>query len=92
MSFTFGFYNLYKDAVFHFWTIFSESSFNDIFRLAILTSRFTIIGIAYIVNSFSDWISIPLWNYCLILLLLVQDQQRLTPIALPYYWKQESAG
>src|SRR6185295_17064281 len=39
---------------------FSESSFNDIFRLAIITSRFTIIGIVYTVNSYSDWISIPL--------------------------------
>lgn len=32
---------------------FSESSFKDIFLLAIITSRFTIIGMAYTVNSFS---------------------------------------
>jgi len=32
----------------------SESSFNDIFRLAIMTSKFTVIGITYIVKSFSD--------------------------------------
>lgn len=32
---------------------FSESSFNDIFLLAIITSKFTIIGIVYTVNSFS---------------------------------------
>ena len=31
----------------------SESSFKDIFRLAIITSRFTTIGIGYTVNSFS---------------------------------------
>ena len=36
---------------------FSESSFNDIFRFAIITSKFTIIGIAYMVKSFSDFIS-----------------------------------
>jgi hypothetical protein len=39
---------------------FSESSFNDIFRLAIITSRFTIMGIIYIVKSFSFCNSIPL--------------------------------
>jgi hypothetical protein len=44
----------------------SESSFNDIFLLAIITSKFTIIGISYTVNSFSDWISIPLLNICAI--------------------------
>jgi hypothetical protein len=33
---------------------FSESSFSDIFRFAIITSKFTIIGMAYTVNSFSD--------------------------------------
>lgn len=36
----------------------SESSFNDIFRFAIITSKFTIIGIAQIVKSFSDFISV----------------------------------
>ena len=41
---------------------FSESSFKDIFLLAIITSKFTIIGISYTVNSFSDWISTPLLN------------------------------
>jgi len=45
---------------------FSESSFNDIFRRAIITSRFTIIGIIYTVKSFSDWISIPLLKTCAI--------------------------
>ncbi len=39
---------------------FSESSFSDIFRLAIITSRFTIIGIIQTVKSFSFWISTPL--------------------------------
>jgi hypothetical protein len=38
-------------------TTLSESSFNEIFRLAIITSKFTIIGIAYIVRSFSDFMS-----------------------------------
>lgn len=38
---------------------FSDSSFRDIFRLAIITSRFTIIGIVYTVNSFSDCNSTP---------------------------------
>jgi hypothetical protein len=52
---------------------FSESSFNEIFRLAIITSRFTMIGIIYTVNSFSDWISIPLLNTCAI-------TNRITPI------------
>jgi hypothetical protein len=33
---------------------FSESSFNDIFRLAIMTSRFTIMDIGYTVNWFSS--------------------------------------
>lgn len=32
---------------------FSESSFRDIFLFAIITSRFTIMGIAYTVKSFS---------------------------------------
>lgn len=32
---------------------FSESSFSDIFRFAIITSKFTIIGISYMVKSFS---------------------------------------
>ena len=32
----------------------SESSFKDIFRLAIITSTFTIIGIGYTVNWFSS--------------------------------------
>jgi len=36
---------------------FAESSFNDIFRFAIITSKFTMIGIAYMVRSFSDFIS-----------------------------------
>jgi len=44
----------------------SESSFRDIFRFAIITSRFTIIGITYTVNSFSSWISIPLLKICAI--------------------------
>ena len=35
----------------------SESSFSEIFRFAIITSKFTIIGIAQIVKSFSDLIS-----------------------------------
>ena len=35
----------------------SESSFSEIFRFAIITSKFTIIGIAQIVKSFSDFIS-----------------------------------
>jgi hypothetical protein len=38
---------------------FSESSFNDILRFAIITSRFTMIAMAYTVRSFSAWISIP---------------------------------
>lgn len=41
---------------------FSDSSFSDIFRLAIMTSRFTIIDIGYTVNSFSVWISTPRLN------------------------------
>jgi hypothetical protein len=45
---------------------FSESSFKDIFLLAIITSKFTIMGMAYIVNSFSVWISIPLLKICAI--------------------------
>ena len=45
---------------------FSESSFNDIFLLAIITSRFTIIGMAYTVNSFSVCNSIPLLKICAI--------------------------
>src|SRR5579862_2962220 len=43
---------------------FSDSSFSDIFLLAIITSRFTTIDICYTVNSFSDWISIPLLKIC----------------------------
>lgn len=43
---------------------FSESSFNDIFRLAITTSRFTIIGMAYTVNWFSSCISTPRLKIC----------------------------
>lgn len=38
---------------------FSESSFSDIFRFAIITSRFTIIDMAYTVKSFSVCSSIP---------------------------------
>jgi len=37
----------------------ADSSFNDIFFFAIITSKLTIIGIFYMVNSFSDWISKP---------------------------------
>src|SRR4029079_5231038 len=36
----------------------SESSFREIFRFAIITSKFTMIGIGQIVKSFSDFISI----------------------------------
>lgn len=36
---------------------FAESSFREIFRFAIITSKFTMIGIAYMVKSFSDFIS-----------------------------------
>ena len=43
---------------------FSESSFNDIFRFAIITSRFTIIGIIYMVNSLSFCSSIPFAKSC----------------------------
>ena len=32
----------------------SESSFSEIFRFAIITSKFTIIGMAYTVKSFSS--------------------------------------
>jgi hypothetical protein len=39
---------------------FSDSSLSDIFRLAIITSRFTMIGMAYTVKSFSFWSSTPL--------------------------------
>ncbi len=46
---------------------FSESSFNDILRLAIITSKFTIMGMSYMVKSFSDWISIPLLKICAII-------------------------
>ena len=35
----------------------SESSFREIFRFAIMTSKFTIIGIVQIVKSFSDFMS-----------------------------------
>ena len=38
----------------------SDSSFSDIFRFAIITSRFTMIGIVYTVKSFSFCNSIPL--------------------------------
>ena len=37
---------------------FSESSLSEILRFAIITSKFTIIGIAQIVKSFSDFISV----------------------------------
>lgn len=37
----------------------SESSFSEIFRFAIITSKFTIIGMAYTVKSFSSCISTP---------------------------------
>ncbi len=40
----------------------SESSFREIFRFAITTSKFTIIGIAYMVKSFSDFISTAFCN------------------------------
>ncbi len=43
---------------------FSDSSFSDIFRLAIITSKFTMIGIRYTVNSFSDCISTPRLKIC----------------------------
>lgn len=39
---------------------FSESSLSDILRRAIITSKFTIIGMAYTINSFSDCSSMPL--------------------------------
>lgn len=38
----------------------SESSLREIFRLAIITSKLTMIDMAYTVRSFSFWISIPL--------------------------------
>ena len=38
---------------------FSESSFSDIFRFAIITSKFTMIATAYTVKSFSFWMSTP---------------------------------
>lgn len=38
---------------------FSDSSLSDILRFAIITSKFTMIGIAYTVKSFSFWISTP---------------------------------
>jgi hypothetical protein len=56
----FAFPVLSMDRLARVMSTFSESSFKDIFRFAIITSRFTIIGMAYTVNSFSDWISIPL--------------------------------
>ena len=37
----------------------SESSFSDIFRFAIITSKFTMIAIAYTVKSISFWMSTP---------------------------------
>ncbi len=39
---------------------FSDSSLSDIFRFAIITSKFTMIGMAYTVKSFSFWSSTPL--------------------------------
>ncbi|KXK34749.1 MAG: hypothetical protein UZ06_CHB003000954 [Chlorobi bacterium OLB6] len=40
----------------------SDSSLREILRLAIITSMFTIIGIAYTVKSFSFWRSTPFLN------------------------------
>lgn len=40
----------------------SESSFSEIFRLAITTSKFTTIAIAQIVRSFSDFMSVACCN------------------------------
>ncbi|WHZ06532.1 MAG: hypothetical protein OJF59_000285 [Cytophagales bacterium] len=37
----------------HVRSTFSESSFKEIFRFAIITSKFTMIGIGYTVKSFS---------------------------------------
>ena len=39
---------------------FPDSSLSDIFRRAIITSKFTMIDMAYTVKSFSFWISTPL--------------------------------
>jgi hypothetical protein len=52
MAFAFPVFNI--DRLASVKSTFAESSFNDIFRLAIITSKFTIIGMAYTVKSFSD--------------------------------------
>jgi hypothetical protein len=40
----------------------SESSFSETFRFAIITSKFTMIGMAQIVKSFSDFMSMARCN------------------------------